>query len=226
MHIKVDLKIFLFAIIFIITKIIKIYTLLMFFSVIHEVGHLICGLVLGFKPKVITIMPYGIKLNFKINYDDYNRKVRKGSLLSIKKILIALAGPMTNLIIALITIILKINKIETNFLGFNSEEIVYSNIIIGIFNLIPIYPMDGGKIIKELLHISLGLRKSYKYIQDISWISIAVLSAITSILILYSKNIAILITLLYLWILTCKSEREFSIKEQIYNNLEKMKKIE
>ena len=226
MHIKVDLKIFLFAIIFIITKNIKIYTLLMFFAVIHEVGHLICGLVLGFKPKVITIMPYGIKLNFKINYDDYNRKVRKGSLLSIKKILIALAGPMTNLIIALITIILKINKIETNFLRFNSEEIVYSNIIIGIFNLIPIYPMDGGKIIKELLHISLGLRKSYKYIQDISWISIAVLSAITSILILYSKNIAILITLLYLWILTCKSEREFSIKEQIYNNLEKMKKIE
>lgn len=219
MHIKIDLKIFLFTIIFILSKSIKIYSILMIFAFIHELGHLICGLILGFKPKKISIMPYGIELNFNINYSDYNRKIKKGNIVSLKKLLIALAGPLTNLIILLITVILKNNNIEIDFYGYTSEQIIYSNLIIGLFNLIPIYPLDGGKIMYELSHIGLGLRKTYTFMQNISLISISILSLFTSIIIICYNNIGILITLLYLWIMVIKSEKELSVKKKIYEYL-------
>ena len=44
MSIKVDLKIFLFAIVFWFTKQIKIYAILMILGLIHELGHMICGM--------------------------------------------------------------------------------------------------------------------------------------------------------------------------------------
>ena len=56
MSVKIDLKIFLFAIIFYFTKQIKIYALLMILALVHELGHLVCGICLGLKLKSIKIM--------------------------------------------------------------------------------------------------------------------------------------------------------------------------
>lgn len=44
MNIKIDLKIFLFAILFYLTKQIEMYATIMVFAIVHELGHLICGL--------------------------------------------------------------------------------------------------------------------------------------------------------------------------------------
>ncbi len=221
MNIKIDIKIFIFAIIFFITNRIEIYASVMIFALIHELGHLICGVVIGFKPENLTIMPYGIKLNFRINFNDYNKKIKKGNMITIKKIIIALAGPITNLLIFAITMIVtKING-DFIFLGITNKNIIYSNLIIAIFNLIPIYPLDGGRIVHELLHIFKGLRLSYTYIQDISLISIAMLTAVSSILVLYYKNIVMVIVLAYLWKLVIQTERDFTLKEKIYENIAK-----
>lgn len=224
MHIKIDLKIFLFAFIFIIMKKIKIYAFLMMFALVHELGHALMAIILHYKIEQIELMPYGLKMNFKINYDDYNKKIGKGSLISLKKILICIAGPISNFIIATIFFIFtncKINILDENLKTFFINT-VYANLLIFIFNLIPIYPLDGGRILQEILHIKIGLRKSYSIIQDVSLVSIAILSAISSIIILYYKNIAIFIVLIYLWYLTIKCERDFTMKEKIYENIDKI----
>jgi stage IV sporulation protein FB len=196
MKIKIDLKIFIFIIIFILTRQIQIYGILMLFAFIHELGHILAGIILGLKPTNLSIMPYGLSVAFETKCEDYNKKVKNGNMLAIKKIIIASAGPITNLIITIIFIIFNIN-----FLGIQRELIVYSNILIGIFNLIPIYPLDGGRIIKNILHIKFGLKDSYKYTNQISKITICIITAVSSIVILYVKNIAILIILAYLWYL-------------------------
>lgn len=218
MQIKVDLKIFLFFLIFLITKKIKIYGVIMLFAFIHELGHLICGLILGFKPEKMSILPYGLKISFKTKTVDYNNKIKNGNILSIKKIVLALAGPITNIICIIITFL--INKI--GYIEFDTyQNIMYANILLAIFNMLPIYPLDGGRILKELIHIFHGLRKSYTYSQNISEITLYLVTITSSILILYYKNITILAIIAYLWIIVFKNKKEVIFKEKIYKSIER-----
>ena len=43
MKFKIDLKIFIFLIIFLLTRQIEVYATIMFFAIIHELGHLLAG---------------------------------------------------------------------------------------------------------------------------------------------------------------------------------------
>lgn len=213
MKIRINLKIFLFILIFILTKQIKIYGVLMLFAFIHELGHMLVGILLGFKPDKLEIMPYGVSASFNVKYEDYNKKIKRGNMLAIKKLLIALAGPLTNFIITIIFLVVNVN-----FFGIERELVIYSNILIGIFNLIPIYPLDGGRVIKNILHIIVGLQNSYEYTNQISKITICLLTAICSITILYIKNVALLLILAYLWYLVIIENRKYNRKKQILNN--------
>ena len=135
-------------------------------------------------------------------------------MLKIKKILVALAGPITNVIIIFLSLKLRINVFE----GF---MILYANLLLVLFNLLPIYPLDGGRVIKNILHIILGLQNSYKYTNQISKITICLLTGICSIAILYIKNVALLLILGYLWYLVILENRKYNRKMQILNNIQK-----
>ena len=91
MSIKIDLKIFLILLLFLFTSQIEIYIILMFFALIHELGHCLAGMVLGLKPQTIRIMPFGVRIEFKIPCEEYNKKILKGNSLAIKKCIIACA---------------------------------------------------------------------------------------------------------------------------------------
>ncbi len=208
MRFRIDLKIFVFLIIFYFTKQIEIYAMIMFFALIHELGHLLAGLLLGMKPEKIELMPFGVSISFKIKVEEYNKKIKKGNLLEIKKILVAIAGPLTNFIIILITNSLKIDI-------FKGLMIIYTNFLIMIFNLLPIYPLDGGRVLKGILHINFGIRKSELYTNIISKVMVAIITAISSIMILRVHNIAILLIDMYLWYLVIKEDTIFKKRMQL-----------
>lgn len=212
MRFRIDLKIFIFLIIFYLTKQIQIYTYIMIFAFIHEIGHLVTGLIIGMKPEKLEIMPFGITVSFKIKPQEYNKKIKKGNLLEIKKIIVAIAGPLTNFLIILIAS--KIKMEITQYL-----MVAYTNFLIMIFNLLPIYPLDGGRILKSILHIFFGKRKSEKYINTISKITVCTLTVISSIAILYIQNIAILLIDMYLWYLTIKEDIKYNKREDIYQKI-------
>ena len=214
MQIRLNLKIFIFIILFIITRQIEIYGILMLFAMIHELGHMLVGILLGFKPNSLNIMPFGVSVGFRVTCKNYNHKIGKANLLAVKKLIIALAGPLTNLIITIIYLVA-----DLSFLGLDRQLVIYGNILLGIFNLIPIYPLDGGRIIKNILHILYGLEEAYHYTNMISNITIAILTAVTSIGILYFKNIGILLILGYLWFLVIKENRKYKNKIKIYEVL-------
>lgn len=210
MNIKVNLNIFLFLVLFFITNQLEIYALIMIFALIHELAHLICGLFLGFEPDTLKIMPLGFGIQFKTKVKDYNKKILKSNVLSFKKIIIALAGPVINCIIAVIGILNHFNS-----------NIVYANILLALFNLIPIYPLDGGRIIKNMLKLFCGNRKAIQYMNNISNIFIIVLTMISSILILLFKNISILLIIIFLWILVIKENKRFNTYNKIYKVIDK-----
>lgn len=220
MHIKINLKVFIFLLVFLLTRQIKIYAILMLFAFIHELGHLTAGLCMGLKPQSLEIAPYGFSINFKTECYSYNTKLKKANILALKQMLIAMAGPLVNLVIAIFTyVIIFLNKnLETS----TAEMVIYSNILIFIFNLLPIYPLDGGRIIKELIYMFNGLEKSYLYTNKISKISIIVLTVVSSIGILVYKNWAILIIIVYLWVIVLKEnkylERKGNLLRILKNN--------
>ena len=196
MSIIINLKIFIFIAIFLITRQIKIYALLMLFGFIHEMGHLVTGIFLGLKVDNIKIAPYGFSITFE--------KQEQTKKLCFKKSIIALAGPLTNLLI--IGIIYLYSNIK-NINGGNLENVIYANILLFIFNMLPIYPLDGGRIIKEIIRIYIGEKESDLYIQKISYATIILLTMLTSVVILIYKNIALLIVIVYLWVIVIKENK-------------------
>lgn len=209
MNIKINLKIFLFAIIFYFTKQIHIYAILMLFAFCHEMGHLLCGIFMGLKPKSLKIMPMGLSIEFEI----YSKNIKEK--LQAKKIWIATAGPITNIIIMIITTIFGKN-IDTILY----QEIIYSNLLIAIFNLLPIYPLDGGRILKEVIHIIKGRKRAIELTNYISNTSMVLLTFASSIAIYYYKNIAILFIIAYLWLMIFIENKRYNLKKRIYKIIE------
>lgn len=214
MRFRIDLKIFLFIILFYFSKQIEVYAMIMFFAILHEFGHLLAGLLLGMKPEKMEIMPYGVAISFKITQKDYNKKIRNGNLLEIKKIIVALAGPITNLLILLIASQLKINI-------FEGLMVLYANLLLILFNLLPIYPLDGGRIVRGILHIFFGKRKAEKYTNQISFITLMLITLIASIVIYQVENIAIFLIVVVLWGIFIKEDRIYEKRNKIYKLAEK-----
>lgn len=214
MRFRIDLKIFLFVLIFYFTKQIEIYATIMLFAMIHEFGHLLAGLALGMKPEKMEIMPYGVSISFKLTPNDYNKKIKCGNQLELKKILVAAAGPITNIIIMLIVLQMNINVL-------GALMILYSNLLLVLFNLLPIYPLDGGRIIKGILHIFLGKVKAERYSNHISFITLIIVTFVASIAIYQAENIAIFLMVLVLWGIFIKEDRIYEKRNKIYHLLEK-----
>lgn len=68
---------------------------------------------------------------------------------------VALAGPMSNFLLALVFGLMVRFFPVSNFTSFLSI-IVYANVLLGVFNLVPIPPLDGSKLLYALLPHSLA----------------------------------------------------------------------
>lgn len=203
MRIKINIQIFAIIIILILTKQIEIYAWLMLFALIHEIAHMITGIILKLRPRMLKIEPFGIGIIFE-GFKNTEKN----------KILIALAGPMTNVLIAVLFSFIK-TRAQT--------LIINSNILLAIFNLIPIYPLDGGRILKAIIAINSKTGKEDDISNKISNILMILLTAISSILILIYKNIGLLLIIAYLWIIVIKENNRYVLKKRISKLIEKEK---
>jgi stage IV sporulation protein FB len=125
------------------------YTVMSIFIAIllHELSHVRTAKKLGYNSQYVFIdILHGGAL-IDSNYEN-NKK---------DAIEIALAGPMANIFIASLSFILSV--FLSFYLPINGDIIgllsncIYINLIIGLSNLIPIFPLDGGRILKYNLEL-------------------------------------------------------------------------
>ena len=215
MRFRIDLKILFFLCLFYFTKQLDLYILVMLFAFIHECAHMLSALFLGFKIEYIELMPFGFFTKLEANIDDYNKKIGKSNMVEFKKIFVILAGPLSNLMI--IAVLLFLNK----FYIINKLDImIYSNLLLFLFNILPIFPLDGGRLCKSVFKICVGARKANIAIHEISYVTGIVITVFSSIMILYLKNIAILLIVMYMWGLIRIEKKRFNLRSRIHTNQE------
>ena len=124
---------------------------LLFLSVLlHELAHSFVAIGEGLKVRDITLFFLGGMANL-----EKECPTSKGSLK------IAISGPVVSLLLAFLMILLSNNLSESNFIISNLFKQVGSlNLLIGVFNLLPIMPLDGGVILKSLIWYFTGSKKA------------------------------------------------------------------
>ncbi len=161
-----------------------------------------CGF--GLRPKVLKINPLGVSVEFYL-YQSRN---------SIKKIATYFAGPFLNFVVCAI------------FMFFPMQEdlkikIVYTNFLLAIFNLIPIMPLDGGKILKELLLKTLGNKEATIVMNHLTQVILVLVTLGYSVWILQIKNFAIFLLILYLWYLKYLEDQKVKTMLKVYEVIER-----
>jgi len=125
--------------------------------VLHELGHSLTAMRFGVTVRRILLMPIG-------GMAEFDRIPRKPS----QELLITIAGPAVNFVIAgvlwLIVGLPGAADDDSMAMSFKAlaQVLALWNIRIGLFNLIPAFPMDGGRILRAFLAMRLPyLRATY-----------------------------------------------------------------
>jgi stage IV sporulation protein FB len=109
---------------------------------IHELGHVCAALLAGVTVRSVQLLPFG---GVAVMEDH-------GRLTASREIGIALAGPLQNGIMILLAVMLQqAGAGSTAFLAY----FIQANAIIALFNLLPVLPLDGGKVLQAALSMFL-----------------------------------------------------------------------
>jgi Zn-dependent protease/predicted transcriptional regulator len=115
--------------------------------VLHELGHAIAARWFGIKTKDITLYLIGGVARLE--------RIPENPL---QELVVALAGPMVNVVLAAviylvlskvpaIDVLTHVEQVGSQLLG----ELFWVNISLVVFNMIPAFPMDGGRVLRALL---------------------------------------------------------------------------
>lgn len=97
----------------------------------HEGAHALMARERGYVVKKVVLLPYGAMMSAGENFD------------KTSSVLIGLAGPLCNLLLALVT--LGLWWLAPAAYPY-TISFLYANLSLGVFNLLPVYPLDGSRV--------------------------------------------------------------------------------
>ena len=151
---------------------------------LHELGHSIMAMQYGVRVQDITLLPIGGVARLEIT-----------NLAPRQEVLIALAGPAVNvaILVALFPLMLLLGVITGNnslidYFNYLDDVapggllvyLFFTNVMLVAFNLLPAFPMDGGRVFRATLSIFTGREQATKFAVALGQV-LAVLLAIVGL---------------------------------------------
>ena len=129
-----------------------VFIVLIFLCVLlHEFGHVLMARRFGIPTSEVTLLPIGGVASLK-----------RMPTQPIQEFLVAIAGPAVNLVIGAVLFLIA-GGLGSDSLGRLDDphvslvaRLAATNIFLAVFNLIPAFPMDGGRVLHALLAARLG----------------------------------------------------------------------
>ncbi len=148
-----------------------LFVVLLFLCVLlHEFGHIFTARAFGVSTPDVILLPIGGVARLE-------RIPEKPS----EEFLVAIAGPAVNVVIAAVLILFSGAKLGTaSFVSIENpsagliDRLAEVNLFLALFNLIPAFPMDGGRVLRALLAARLGYVRATELAAAIGqWVAFA-----------------------------------------------------
>lgn len=176
--------------------------LICFFVIItiHELGHFVAAKYFKWNVSRIVIWPFGGVMETEEFFNRPNRE----------EFIVAIAGPIQHLWIYVVLYFAKFTTLSSLII----DQLWFANTVILLFNLLPILPLDGGRI------IFLIISKFSSFHHSIAWMSffsIVMITALNILLLLFTDLYGIHFTFLSVFLildnwLTWKNKHIFLLK--------------
>ena len=116
----------------------------------HELMHVLAATLLGYPVTALELLPFGSSARIEGLYEQSPQA----------EFLIALAGPASNVLM-----VMALTTLES-YLGMHfpgQDRFIRSNLLLAVFNLLPLWPMDGGRVLRSLLAGHMSLAKATRW---------------------------------------------------------------
>ena len=154
--------------------------------VVHELGHLLVGAALGGRPRWLSLSAVGLELNM-----EYPAGLSYG-----RELAVALAGPAVNLVTG---------GICAQFGNYLLAGVSFG---LGLFNLMPVLPLDGGRALWCVLSALFGAQTGERAADGAAGVLVGLLAGIGAAAAVSYANFTLLLAAVWLFGLTLLRKRE------------------
>ena len=162
--------------------------------ILHEFAHSFMASKLGYKLNQINLMPHGASLSGDNRFFSARDEV-----------LVAIAGPALNIILAILGCAVWWIFPSTYFY---TQQFVYANVVTAVINFLPIFPLDGGRVLLAVMSRNGQRTKAIKKVRLIGIILSSVILVGFVMTVFFTPNYTMLIFGSFLFITSILEDKQ------------------
>lgn len=200
--VQIDFSFYFIFLIALLIEEFKLYFIYVCFIVLHEMSHYIVAKKLGYLPAKIKLTFFGASLE---GYDEFYYR---------DEIKVVLAGPLFNLVVVVLCYISFWFWPESYIV---LSDVLEANLSILLFNVLPIFPLDFGRLILAQISLKKDRKTALKCVNIVSFVIILILFCVFLLSFFYEYNFVFGFVVLNLCLLHFSSSNGTSFRRDLYS---------